>query len=112
MSDYATNVWAELDDFGDGVSGKRLDRAAGATLGGAVWETQPGATQQVYHFHHGTEELLIVLRGRPTLRGPEGERQLEEGDVVPFPVGPAGAHQILNRSGDVARVVIAAGVRT
>ena len=31
-----------------------------------------------------------MLRGRPTLRGPDGERQLDEGEVVDFPVGPDG----------------------
>jgi uncharacterized cupin superfamily protein len=38
----------------------------------------------------------------------DGERQLEEGDVVPFPRGPEGGHQIRN-DGDVpARVLIVA----
>ena len=94
------------------VRGKRLRRPLGATLSSAVWELDPGATQAPYHFHHGGEELLIVLRGTPTLRSPEGERELKEGEVVHFPRGPEGAHQLSNRSGEVARYVIAAALPT
>ena len=35
-----------------------------------------------------------MLSGSPTLRGPDGERVLRAGDVVCFPVGPDGAHQV------------------
>ena len=39
---------------------------------------------------------------------PEGERQLEPGDVAQFPTGPKGAHQIVNRSDEPARYLVAA----
>lgn len=39
---------------------------------------------------------MIVLSGRPTLRTPDGTRELEEGEVLHFPVGEEGAHQIYN----------------
>jgi hypothetical protein len=26
-----------------------------------------------YHFHHGNDEMVVVLSGEPTLRTPEGE---------------------------------------
>lgn len=112
--------WPEPDEdeaeaakagFG-GVRGKRLRRQPGAALSAAVWELDPGVTQAPYHFHHGGEELLIVLRGTPTLRSPEGERVLREGEVVHFPRGPEGAHQVSNRSGGVVRYVIAASQGT
>jgi uncharacterized cupin superfamily protein len=60
----------------------------------------------VYHFHHGAEEMLIVLRGRPTLRTPNGERELAKGDVVHFPAGPAGAHALRNESDAPIRFVM------
>lgn len=106
--EYGDNVWAELADFGDGVSGMRLRRTEGQSLVTAVWELAPGSDGVDYHFHHGTHELLVVLRGRPTLRTPEGERQLEEGDVVAFPPGPEGAHTVLNRTDEPARYLMAA----
>jgi uncharacterized cupin superfamily protein len=79
----------------------------GNTLGMSVYELLPGQTQCPYHFHHGNEELVLVLRGRPTLRTPEGEEELEPGDVVHFTTGAAGAHQIVNRTPDLARYVVA-----
>jgi uncharacterized cupin superfamily protein len=108
MDDFGTNVWGELDELGPGVRGARLRRPQGATLAHSVWEMDPGAEPIDYHFHHGSEETVIVLRGRPTLRTPEGERQLEEGDVVHFPRGPEGAHSIANRSDAPVRYVMAA----
>ena len=103
----ATNVWAELDELEDGIRGARLERVRGETLAAAVWELDPGA-EITYHFHHGTRELLLVLRGRLTLRTHEGERELVEGDVVAFPRGRDGAHGMVNRSDAPVRYVVVA----
>lgn len=108
MEEFGTNVWADLDELDAGVRGKRLRRPQGATLAHSVWELEPGAPPIDYHFHHGSEETLIVLRGRPTLRTPDGERDLEEGEVVHFVRGPHGAHSIANRSDAAVRYVMAA----
>lgn len=35
--------------------------------------------------------MLVVVAGTPTLRAPEGERELATGDCVLFPDGPDGA---------------------
>ena len=78
----------------------------GEILGATLYELPPGAPGPVYHFHHGAEELLIVLRGRPTLRTPNGERQLEEGEVVHFRRGPEGAHKCSNRTDQPVRYVM------
>ena len=80
--------WGEQgeDWSGGGGRGKRLV-ASGPVLGASLYELDRG-NFALYHAHHGSEELLIVLRGRPTLRTPDGERQLEEGEVVHFPAGP------------------------
>ena len=94
------------------MRGKRLRRPRGSLLSAAVWELDPGCTQAPYHFHHGGEELLIVLRGTPTLRSPEGERELKEGEVVHFPRGPRGRAPLSNRAGEVARYVIASALPT
>ena len=67
-------------------------------LGVSLWELPPGEVAYPYHFHLGEEEVLIVLEGAPHLRTPEGWRQLPEGEVVAFPVGEDGAHQIDNRT--------------
>jgi uncharacterized cupin superfamily protein len=105
MADDATNLWDDVPDWG-GIGARRVVRAPGGSLGSSIWELQPGHSQFVYHFHHGSEELLLVLRGRPTVRMHDGDRELREGDVVPFPRGPDGGHQIRNDGDSVARVLI------
>lgn len=84
----------------------RHRRAGGERLGFGLFELPPGERTFPYHFHYGNEEWLIVLAGRPTLRTPEGERELAPGDAVCFPAGPAGAHQVGNRGDEPARVII------
>jgi uncharacterized cupin superfamily protein len=83
--------------------GKRL---GAELLGGSLYEIPPGEKTWPYHYELGCEEWLIAVSGRPTLRGPDGERELEPGDVAVFPEGPAGAHQVLNRSEEPCRVLI------
>jgi uncharacterized cupin superfamily protein len=72
-------------------------------LGASLWELPPGEAAYPYHLHLVEEELLIVLRGRPALRSPDGWRDLEEGEIVSFPRGEDGAHQLVNRTDDVVR---------
>ena len=82
----------------------RLGRQAGSEkLGLSLWEVPPGEAAYPYHWHHREEELLIVLAGRPSLRTPEGWRELEEGEVVCFLVGEGGAHQVANRTEEPVR---------
>ena len=85
----------------------RLGRQAGAEkLGASLFELPAGASSFPLHSHHANEEVVVVLEGRPTLAGADGERQLEQGDVVACPAGPAGAHRLDNRSDSPARVLI------
>jgi uncharacterized cupin superfamily protein len=102
--------WGEQQEdwSGGGGKSKRLVER-GLLLGASVYELGPG-NFTVYHFHHGSEELLIVLRGRPTLRTPEGERQLAEGEAVHFATGPDGAHAVRNDTEEPVRFVVA-GIR-
>jgi uncharacterized cupin superfamily protein len=103
-----TDGWAPGEDWsGGGSRSKPLPR--GDELGASVYELGPG-NWVPFHFHHGSEELLVVLRGRPTLRTPEGERQLKEGEVVHFRAGPHGAHGLRNDNDEPARYLVA-GIR-
>jgi uncharacterized cupin superfamily protein len=108
------NIWDEAwgeqaDDWsgGGGLVKRLVER--GPLLGASLYELERG-NFMIYHAHHGAEELLIVLRGRPTLRTPDGERQLDEGDVVHFPTGPEGAHGIKNDTDEPVRYIVA-GIR-
>lgn len=74
-------------------------------LGASVYELGPG-NFVVYHAHHGSDELLLVLAGSPTLRTPTGEQRLSRGDVVHFPPGPDGAHGLRNDTDQPVRYVM------
>jgi uncharacterized cupin superfamily protein len=85
----------------------RLGRQAGSDrLGASLFELPPGSSSFPLHIHYANEELLVVVSGQPVLRTLDGERQLEEGDLVAFPVGRTGAHRIDNRGEQPARVLI------
>ena len=68
-------------------------------------DLDPGEGSEPYHYVYGREEWLLVLAGAPTLRHPQGEDQLEAGDLVCLPEGPAGAHRLLNRGESVVRAL-------
>ena len=90
------------------VRGSRVGAAAGARrIGLGVFELGPGKRNLPYHAHHGIEELLIVLSGRPTLRTQAGERELAPGEVVAFPPGRDGAHQLINAGAEPVRYLMA-----
>jgi uncharacterized cupin superfamily protein len=81
-------------------------RIGAELIGGSMYELEPGDRLCPYHTHHANEEWLLVLRGEPTLRTPEGEETVREGDVVCFPRGKEGAHQVSNRTASPIRVLM------
>ena len=81
-------------------------RIGGELIGATMSEVEPGNNLWPYHTHYLNEEWVIVLRGEPTLRTPEGEHALKEGDVVCFPRGKDGAHQIINGTNSPIRVLM------
>ncbi len=91
----------------------RLGPRLGAErISASVYELQPGERSFPYHYEYGAEEWLLVVAGRPTLRAPDGEHELRPGDVVCFPEGPEGAHQIRNGTDEPIRVLIASTTGT
>jgi uncharacterized cupin superfamily protein len=97
-------------DGGATTRAVRLGAQAGAErLGATLYELESGAMASPLHFHHGAEEILFVIAGEPTLRtgtGEGDERTLATGEVVSFPPGREGTHQIVNRADATARVLI------
>ena len=105
---FSAEVAHDADDPAGFEAGYvRLGPLIGATaMGATVYELGPG-NFMIFHFHHGSEELLVVLRGRPTLRTLAGTEELDEGDAVHFPTGPDGAHEIRNDTAEPVRYVVA-----
>jgi uncharacterized cupin superfamily protein len=85
----------------------RFGRQLGAERTGmTVYDLPPGQAVCPYHYEYGEEEWLLVLAGRPTVRTPKGTEELEPFDVVFFPTGPSGAHQVRNDGDEPARVAM------
>jgi uncharacterized cupin superfamily protein len=82
------------------------ERLGAELLGATIYETPPGEKLWPYHWELGCEEFAVVVSGTPTLRTPDGERVLAPGDVVSFPEGEPGAHQLWNDSDEPLRVLI------
>ena len=74
-------------------------------LGATVYVLDEGQAVCPYHWE-SEEEWLLVLEGRIVVRTPDGEEEVEEGDVVCFPPGPEGAHKTTNRRPETARIAI------
>lgn len=78
----------------------------GAQLTHAVaFELEPGQAVCPYHYEYGHELWTVVLEGRPTVRTPDGLKQLEVGDVMFAPRGPDGTHQLINSSNSRVRLL-------
>jgi uncharacterized cupin superfamily protein len=85
----------------------RFGRQLGAQRTGAsVYELPPGQAVCPYHYEYGEEEWVLVLDGHPTVRTPEGAERLDPFDVLFFPPGPEGAHQLRNDSDAPARIMM------
>jgi hypothetical protein len=64
VSGDAANLWADVTDW-CGVGARRLVRAHDGSLGGSIWEFQPGGSQFVYHFHHGVRRSSSSFAASP-----------------------------------------------
>ena len=81
-----------------------LGQAVGAKLTGfSIYELPPGEAAWTYHYELHREEWVILVDGEVVVRTPTGDRTLRAGDIVCFPPGEEGAHQVRNESDAVAR---------
>ena len=104
-------VYEDTDPPGYEAGYVRITKQLGASdLNVSVYELPEGKSVCPYHYEY-EEEWLVVLEGRPTLRHPEGEEQLEQGDVISFPSGPEGAHKLTNNQPETARVLMFSSAR-
>lgn len=83
-------IWHTSEPLSDLIKAKQLDLF--------IRSLDPGKYSYPYHFHRNSEELFVILSGTAKLRTPEGITEVHEGDIVFFPLGPAGAHQLYNHT--------------
>jgi uncharacterized cupin superfamily protein len=102
-----TFIYDDEDPPGFRCGMVRLGAQLGAEqTGTSLYELPPGQALCPYHYEYGEEEWLLVVSGRPSLRDPDGTHELEPDDVVFFPRGPQGAHQVRNDSDETVRVLM------
>ena len=107
-------VRCEFDEQ-DPTGYRSAHAAVGAAVGGEalavkVYELPPGQSMCPYHSEY-EEEWLLVLDGAVVVRTPDGEQELERGEIVCFPPGPAGAHKATNRTSVPARALMFSSAR-
>jgi uncharacterized cupin superfamily protein len=79
--------------------------AGGKELTVRLLEIPEGQNVCPYHYEY-VEEWLLVIAGAVRIRTPNGTESAQAGDLVCFPAGRDGAHQIFNEASAPARVVM------
>ena len=113
----ASNATGYPDPFHREVHGrwwKRIAPLAGLTeLGASHVVLEPGAWSSQRHWHHGEDELLIMLSGTAVLVEDDGETELRAGDVAAWAKGVANGHHLINRAdAPCSFIAISAGANT
>jgi uncharacterized cupin superfamily protein len=104
-----TSDGTEPDGFASGEA-LGLREAGGSALNVRLYEAPPGQALCPYHYEY-EEEWMLVVDGEPTLRDPDGQHPLKPGDLICFVSGPDGAHQVINRTGEPAHVLMWSSAR-
>ncbi|MBT0670360.1 cupin domain-containing protein [Novosphingobium profundi] len=95
----ATGYPAPFDEAVAGRWWKRLAPAGGLThMNASHVRLEPGAASSQRHWHHGEDELVIMLAGEATLVEDSGRTRIVAGDVCAWPAGTANGHCLINES--------------
>lgn len=73
-------------------------------LGYQITTLPPGKRLCPLHAEDMEEELFIVWEGEAVIRTLRGEYTCRKGDIIAFPVGDIGTHQVINKSDKPCRV--------
>jgi uncharacterized cupin superfamily protein len=73
-------------------------------LGYQITTLPPGKRLCPLHVEDMEEEMFIVWEGEAVIRTLRGEYTCRAGDVIAFPVGDIGAHQVINKSDKLCKV--------
>jgi uncharacterized cupin superfamily protein len=104
-----TNKTGYPPPFNQPVQGRwqrRVAEAAGLSeLGARHVVLDPGAWSSQRHWHHGEDELLVMLSGSAVLVEDSGETELKPGDIVAWGKGVPNGHHLINRSADACSFI-------
>jgi uncharacterized cupin superfamily protein/glyoxylase-like metal-dependent hydrolase (beta-lactamase superfamily II) len=104
--------WEPFDDLDGRYRGEiaEVGLLLGARrLGYRAVRLPAGARFCPLHAHDREEEVFYVVEGTPSIRTPRGTLRLRAGDVMAFPVGDRGAHQLLNESDAPCTLILLGG---
>jgi uncharacterized cupin superfamily protein len=100
---------ADPDGYRSGIA--RVGKAVGGEeLTVKLFDIPAGESLCPYHYEY-VEEWLLVLAGTVIVRVPDGQHELERGEIVRFAPGPEGAHKLSNRGQEPARVLMFSSAR-
>lgn len=76
-----------------------------------LFELPPGQTLCPYHYE-SVEEWLLVVTGEVQVRTPAGVAPARAGEIICFPTGPEGAHNVFNDTGEHAHIIMFSSAAT
>lgn len=90
---------------------RRLAPVGGLTeMGASLVVLKPGAWSSQRHYHHGEDELVIMLSGEAVLVEEGTRTVLRAGDVCAWAKGVENGHHLINESdADCSMVAVSAG---
>lgn len=63
-----------------------------------IYEIPPGKANWPHHYHTCNEEIFYIIEGQGEVVTESGVLKVKPGDMLRFPVGEKGAHQLKNTS--------------
>ena len=63
-----------------------------------IYEIQPGKTNWPLHYHTCNEEVFYIIAGHGEVLTSSGIAKVKTGDMIRFPAGEKGVHQLKNTS--------------
>ena len=97
--------WKQFEPDGEHKHSFELQRSTisspfstGGNLEVYFYIIPPGKANYPYHYHTANEEVFYIMSGQGTLKTPEGEKIVSEGDAIVMPANENGAHKLINTS--------------
>lgn len=64
----------------------------------ALYDIPPQKSNYPYHYHTKDDEVFYIIKGNGILETPEGNREIQAGDIIICPPCNEGAHKLTNIS--------------